>query len=39
MTSLQIAGIAILCAFGVATIAVGVAVAPDVMRYIKISRM
>jgi hypothetical protein len=39
MSNLEMAGIAILCAFGLAVIAVGVAVAPDLARYIKISRM
>lgn len=39
MTNLELAGIALLCAFGVAVIAVGIAVAPDLARYIKISRM
>lgn len=39
MSNMGMAGIAILCAFGVAVIAVGVAVAPDLVRYIKISRM
>jgi hypothetical protein len=39
MSNREMAGIAILCAFGVAVIAVGVVVAPDLARYIKISRM
>lgn len=39
MTNLEMAGIAILCAFGLVVIVVGVSVAPDLARYIKISRM
>lgn len=39
MTKLDMAGIAVLCAFGLFVITVGISVAPDLRRYIKISRM
>jgi len=39
MTKLDMTGIAILCAIGLFVIIVGVSIAPDIRRYIKISRM
>jgi hypothetical protein len=39
MTKLDMAGIAILCAIGLGLITLGISVAPDLRRYIKISRM
>ena len=39
MTKLDMSGIAILCAAGLFAISVAVAAAPDLIRYIKISRM
>lgn len=39
MTKLDMAGIAVLCVFGLVVIAVVVSIAPDLRRYIKISRM
>lgn len=39
MTKLDITGIVILCAIGLFAITLVVAIAPDIRRYIKISRM
>jgi len=39
MNKLDITGIAVLCAVGLFAITVAVSIAPDIRRYIKISKM
>ena len=39
MTKLDMTGIAVLCALGVLAVAIAIAVAPDVRRYLKLKSM